>query len=52
MSDLENQIIEKVAQEVITIEDIKEVLDTLKAYSLLVDATLLAFESRITALEL
>lgn len=51
MSDIENQIAEKVAQEVITIEDLKEVLDTLKAYTLAVDAILAAFESRISALE-
>lgn len=51
MSDIENQINEKVAQEVITIEDMKEVLETLKLYTLAVDAIIQAFEGRISALE-
>jgi hypothetical protein len=52
MSDIEDQIVEKVGQSVITIEDIKELLETLKAYTLVVDAVLEDFEERIALLEL
>ena len=51
MSDIETIINEKVAQEAISIEDMKAILETLKLYTLALDAIVANFESRISSLE-
>jgi len=49
---VEDIVAEKVAQEIITVEEIKEVLEAISTYTALLDVIVQNFEQRIGALEL